>query len=90
MWVSASLGLRVWGLVFSRFTLYWLIKVGEWELKKIGREEQAGSEIVCYHVNLSFLQKETSWVSWPGSLSSRVAGMWSLEVNVFEMDVSIA
>ena len=59
-------------------------------IKKTGREEQAGSEIVCYHVNLSFLQKGTSWVSWPGLLSSRVAGMCSLEVNVFEMDVSIA
>ena len=59
-------------------------------IKKTGREKQAGSEIVCYHVSLSFLQKGTSWVSWPGSLSSHVAGMCSLEVNVFEMDVSIA
>ena len=51
-------------------------------IKRIGKEKQAGSEIVCYHVNLSFLQKETSWVSWPGSLSSHVAGMCSLEENV--------
>ena len=59
-------------------------------IKKTGREKQAGSEIICYHVNLNFLQKGTLWVSWPGSLSSHVAGMCSLEVNVFVMDVSIA
>ena len=51
-------------------------------IKRTGREKQAGSEIVCYHVNLSFLQNGTSWVSWPGSLSSRVACMCSLEANV--------
>ena len=52
------------------------------------REKEADSEMVCYQVNQSFLKAGTSWVGWPGSLSSCVSGACSLEMDVYKVDVS--